>query len=66
MAEFACVLFVKQKQDLTNIAENTGSSEPKSNKSVTPNVTDALKTLSMVEPRNVNKIRRNYHNPSQS
>ena len=56
MAEFACVLFVKQKQDLTNIAENTGSSEPKSNKSVTPNVTDALKTLSMVEPRNVNRV----------
>ena len=56
MAEFACVLFVKQKQELTNIADNTGFSELKSNKSVPHNVTDALRTLSMVEPITTNGI----------
>ena len=56
MAEFAFVLFVKQKQELTNIAENTGFSELKSNKSVPHNVTDALRTLSMVEPIKTNGV----------
>ena len=52
MAEFAFVLFVKQKQELTN----TGFSELKSNKSVPHNVTEALKTLSMVEPTRTNGV----------
>ena len=52
MAEFAFVLFVKQKQELTN----TGFSELKSNKSVPHNVTDALRPLSMVEPTRTNGI----------
>ena len=56
MAEFACVLFVKQKQELMNVAENTGASEPKSDRSVSHNVTNALSMLSMAEPRKVNRV----------
>ena len=56
MAEFACVLFVKQKQELRNVAENTGFSEPKSDRSVSHNVTNALSMLSMAEPRKVNRV----------
>ena len=56
MAEFAFVLFVKQKQELTNIAENTGFSELKSKKSVPHNVPDALKTLSIIEPIKKNGV----------
>ena len=56
MAEFACVLFVKQKQDLKNMAENSGVSEPKSDRSVSHNVTDALSTLSLAEPRKVDRV----------
>ena len=56
MAEFAFVLFVKQKQELMNVAENTGASEPKSDRSVSHNVTNALSMLSMAEPRKVNRV----------
>ena len=52
MAEFAFLLFVKQKQELTN----TGFSELKSNKSVPHDVTYALKTLSMVGPTTANRV----------
>ena len=66
MAEFAFVLFVKQKQELTNIAENTGLSELKSNKSVPHNVTDALRTLSMVEPIRTNGLYQQEGNGEQT
>ena len=52
MAEFAFLLFVKQKQEL----RNTGFSELKSNKSVPHDVTYALKTLSMVELTRTNGV----------
>ena len=56
MAELACVLFIKQKQELTNVAENTGFSEQKSHISKSHDATDALRKLSMVEPIKENKI----------
>ena len=56
MAEFACILFVKQKQELMNVAENTGFSEQKSDISSPNNVNDAIRKLSMVEPIMENKI----------
>ena len=56
MAEFAFVLFVKQKQELTNVAENTGFSKLKSNESDPHNVTEALRTPSMVEPTRTNGV----------
>ena len=56
MAEFACILFVRQKQELMNVAENTGFSEQKSDISSPNSVNDAIRKLSMVEPIKENKI----------
>ena len=56
MAEFACILFVRQKQELMNVAENTGFSEQKSDISSPNSVSDAIRKLSMVEPIKENKI----------